>query len=459
MEKLTGFTFLFVVLDLSFGLELDRISRATERHARGLLDPLYKVKCGQACIGNQSLILNLSINIFLTSDVSCRSNCSLSVLGSEYSYMCGEVTDACIRDPETIIADSLATIENTLEDIDEQKGFRDVIESAKSHVDSISEKLTAAAAFRYNNPLDNCNAFSVNFINFLILLEVASDRNVEMVKLYNAAFDEAPDLLSLCSPQELKDLKARTDPKMSQVAVSISTYKSAKENEIKKLKTIVEESLEKIKDANEMLEVEGKPTIPPPGDLVPETIIESSVKKIEEADEEILKIDELKTAVGFSQTVLFLPHLSSSGIQDRSAESCDEFQSNLEEFLSLLSEELTDSQILQIVSFDLTAYRASVDECGGGADTIMEKLGDEIVQATDKLLVYGNKKVEAKNVKKEDIRKALEDIAEANLDLESDGKPTVTPPEVDFTFPMTTASAPVSESEVEDYDNVVIIVS
>ena len=173
-----------------------------------------------------------------------------------------------------------------------------------------------------------------------------------------------------------------------------------------------------------------------------------------------MKIDELKTAVAFSQTILFLPQLSSSGIQDRSAESCDEFQSNLEEFLSLLSEELTDSQILQILSFDLTAYRASVDECGGGADAIMETLGDEIVEATDKLLIYGNEKVEAKNVKKEDIRKALEDIAEANLDLESDGKPTVTPPEVDITFPMTTSSAPVSESEVEqDYDNVVIIVS
>ena len=281
-----------------------------------------------------------------------------------------------------------------------------------------------------------------------------------MVKLYNAAFDEAPDLLSLCSPQELKDLKAETDPKMPEVAVQISTYKSSKENEIKKLKTIVEESLEKIKDANEMLEEEGKSTIPPPGDLVPETIIESAVKKIEEAKEEIVQLDALKTAVSFSQTVLFLPQLSTSSDSiDRSGESCDEFKSKLDEFLSLLSDELTDENIQQIIIFDLTAYRASVDQCGGGAEEILEGLAEEIIQATEKLLVYGNQKVEEKNLKKETIRKALEDIEEANADLESDGKPTVTPPDVEFTFPATTAPAATSESGDQDYENVVIVVS
>ena len=382
------------------------------------------------------------------------------MLGTEITYQCGEVTEACIRDPETIIQDSLDMIENTLKDIDQQKEFRDVTDAAKSHVDKISDKLKAAAAFRYNNPLNNCHAFSVNFINFLILLEKISDGNIEMVKLYNAAFDEAPDLLSLCSPQELKDLKAETDPKMPEVAVQISTYKSSKENQIKELKTIVEESLEKIKDANEMLEEEGKSTIPPPGDLVPETIIESAVKKIEEAKEEIVQLDALKTAVTFSQTVLFLPQLStSSDSQDRSGESCDEFKSKLDEFLSLLSDELTDENIQQIIIFDLTAYRASVDQCGGGAEEILEGLAEEIIQATEKLLVYGNQKVEEKILKKETIRKALEDIEEANADLESDGKPTVTPPDVEFTFPATTAPAATSESGDQDYENVVIVVS
>ena len=381
------------------------------------------------------------------------------MLGSEYTYQCGEVTEACIRDPETIIQDSLATIQITLEDIDQQKGFREVTEAAKSHVDRISGKLKTAAAFRYNNPLDNCNAFSVNFINFLILLEVVSDGNIEMVKLYNAAFDEAPDILTLCSPQELKDLKAETDPKMPEVAVRISTYKSSKENEIKKLKTVLEESLEKIKDANEMLEEEGKPTIPPPGDLVPETIIESAVKKIEEAKEEIKQLDALNTAVSLSQTVLFLPQLSTAPeSQDRSGESCDELKSKLEEFLGLLDDELTDDKIQQVVSFDLTAYRASVDECGGGAVEVTEGLSEEIVQATERLLVYGNQKVEQKTAKKEIIRKALDDIEEANSDLESDGKPTVTPPEVDFTFPVTPAPAPTPGTGDQDYDNVVIVV-
>ena len=66
MEKLTGLTFLFVISDLSFGLELEKISEATERHARGLLDPLYKVKCSQACIGKLSLVTNQNI-IYLPS--------------------------------------------------------------------------------------------------------------------------------------------------------------------------------------------------------------------------------------------------------------------------------------------------------------------------------------------------------------------------------------------------------
>ena len=52
MEILTGLSFLLVVSDFSFGLELEKISEATGRHARGLLDPLYKVKCSQACVGN-----------------------------------------------------------------------------------------------------------------------------------------------------------------------------------------------------------------------------------------------------------------------------------------------------------------------------------------------------------------------------------------------------------------------
>ena len=89
----------------------------------------------------------------------------------------------------------------------------------------------------------------------------------------------------------------------------------------------------------------------------------------------------------------------------------------------------------------------------------MEGLAEEIIQATEKLLVYGNQKVEEKILKKETIRKALEDIEEANADLESDGKPTVTPPDVDFTFPATTAPASTSESGDQDYENVVIVVS
>ena len=66
MEILAGLTFLFVVSDLSFGLELEKISDATERHARGLLDPLYKVKCSQACVGKFSLA-TIKIIIYLPS--------------------------------------------------------------------------------------------------------------------------------------------------------------------------------------------------------------------------------------------------------------------------------------------------------------------------------------------------------------------------------------------------------
>ena len=57
MEILRAITFLLAVFGLSLGLELDKISKATRRHARGLLDPLYKVKCGQACIGISIILI------------------------------------------------------------------------------------------------------------------------------------------------------------------------------------------------------------------------------------------------------------------------------------------------------------------------------------------------------------------------------------------------------------------
>ena len=380
----------------------------------------------------------------------------MSVFGSDYVYQCGDVTDACIQDPETIIEENIATIEETMEEIDRQKGYRDVTVAARSHVDMISTKLKTAAAFRYNNPLDNCNAFSVNYINFLVLLNTVSDGNIEMVKLYNAAFDEAPDIVELCSPQQLKDLKAKADPRIPEVAVKISTYKSSKENEIKRLRTVLEKYLEKIKDANEMLEDEGKPTIPPPGNLVPETIIESAVQKIGDAKVEIIKIDELKTLVSFSQTVLFLPQLSQTTEAQERSGSCEALQSKIGEFLALL-DDLRDENIQDIINYDFPSYSAAVEECGTGAAQLREELKNEIIDANDRLLVYGNKKVEEKNAYREDIMKALEEIQEANNDLESDGKPTVTPPMVNFPFPETTPTT--TESEAEDFeDNVVIVV-
>ena len=296
-----------------------------------------------------------------------------------------------------------------------------------------------------------------------------------MVKKYEEVLADALDiLLDICSEEELRSIKIKADPKISQVKVKITAYLSVKGKEIERLEMIIEETLKEIEAANTDLAAEGKPTIPPPSEFIPEATIAAAVVTINTAAADIATKQASKSAVAGAQfSIVYIQnYLEGAGAglcpgqigAGRAAGSgtCADFRDTYSSFLNTVAS-ISDENIVDILQF-VASFSLQVEALASCSTQEREELSSavagEVEAALDQLLVFGHGKVEEVAALASVIQEALLVITEANTQLEAAGKPTLAPPTIDValpsTAPATTSTTPTPAAGADDVAVIIV---
>ena len=291
-----------------------------------------------------------------------------------------------------------------------------------------------------------------------------------MVKKYEEVLADALDiLLDICSEEQLTTIKIKADPKISQVKVKITAYLSVKGKEIERLEIIIEETLKEIEAANADLAAEGKPTIPPPSEFIPEATIAAAVATINTAAADIATKQASKSAVAGAQfSILYTQnYLEGAGAglcpgqTSNSAGTCADFRDTYSSFLDTVAA-ISDENIEGVLQF-VASFSLQVEALASCSTQEREELSSEVSgeveAALDQLLVFGHGKVAEIAALASVIQEALEVITEANTQLEAAGKPTLAPPSIDVALPSTTpATTSTAPTPAAGSDDVAVII-
>ena len=303
------------------------------------------------------------------------------------------------------------------------------------------------------------------------------DANIEMVKKYEEVLADALDiLLDICSGEELRNIKFKADPKISQVKVKITAYLSVKGKEIERLEMIIEETLKEIEAANTDLAAEGKPTIPPPSEFIPEATIAAAVVTINTAAADIATKQASKSAVAGAQfSIVYIQNYlegagaglcpgqtSTSTGRAASPGTCADFRDTYASFLDTVAA-ISDENIVDVLQF-VASFSLQVEALASCSTQEREELSSEVTgeveAALDQLLVFGHGKVEEVAALASVIQEALQVITEANTQLAEAGKPTLAPPTIDValpsTAPATTSTTPTPAAGADDVAVIIV---
>ena len=291
-----------------------------------------------------------------------------------------------------------------------------------------------------------------------------------MVKKYEEVLADALDiLLDICSEEELRSIKIKADPKISQVKVKITAYLSVKGKEIERLEMIIEETLKEIEAANTDLAAEGKPTIPPPSEFIPEATIAAAVATINTAAADIATKQASKSAVAGAQfSIVYIQnYLEGAGAglcpgqTSTSAATCADFRDTYSSFLDTVAA-ISDENIVDVLQF-VASFSLQVEALASCSTQEREELSSEVTgeveAALDQLLVFGHGKVEEVAALVSVIQETLQVITEANTQLAEAGKPTLAPPTIDVALPSTTpAKTSTAPTPAAGSDDVAVII-
>ena len=298
-----------------------------------------------------------------------------------------------------------------------------------------------------------------------------------MVKKYEEVLADALDiLLDICSEEELRSIKIKADPKISQVKVKITAYLSVKGKEIERLEMIIEETLKEIEAANTDLAAEGKPTIPPPSEFIPEATIAAAVATINTAAADIATKQASKSAVAGAQfSIVYIQNYlegagaglcpghtsTSTGGRAAGPGTCADFRDTYSSFLGTVAA-ISDENIVDVLQF-VASFSLQVEALASCSTQEREELSSEVAgeveAALDQLLVFGHGKLEEIAALASVIQEALLVITEANTQLEAAGKPTLAPPTIDVALPSTTpAKTSTAPTPAAGSDDVAVII-
>ena len=389
---------------------------------------------------------------------SCKANCTVSVLTMTYVYPCSEITYLCIQEPEIIIKDALANIEKAEELLEKQTSYKNVGEAALSLVESVQSQLddveTRENANQKNDEVADCKALDFNYIQLLDLLTVISDTNIDMIKKYEAVLVDVLGILDdICSKEELKAIKYKADQKIATVNSQIAVYLKVKNAEITKHQNVIDDALKDIDEANDKLESDGKPTIPPPAKYIPDKIIAEAIDNINMFDEELKMIEENRKKLESLSCFLIEQQTLFENIETDTKQSSNSACSEFMEFLNMLSD-LNDENI-ENIGMDTDSFKAAA--CS--SDEVIEII-PQITIAKNAIVVYIHEKIKITENLLEDIQEALEKIDEANNYLESENKPTIPTPDIDYSLSSPTSSSPGSSaSPTSGFNDIAVVIS
>ena len=205
--------------------------------------------------------------------------------------------DTCISDsadpdsPEGVIQQATEDIAEAEEEIAEQTENKDEAESFSSTIDFIDaalssdpdttrkiklrkkikkymraiKKMRGEKMSSVSIKLKTCKEFDSKYLEFLDILEDFTDDDVaDLRDRRDILLATALTLNNICSKDQKLEIKIKVDKKKGGIKIKIKEYKKKKDDDINKLIEKILELWEQIKEANDDLASQGKPTIPPP---------------------------------------------------------------------------------------------------------------------------------------------------------------------------------------------------
>lgn len=206
-------------------------------------------------------------------------------------FNCAEVAEDCASTdpdaPENVIESAKEDIAQAENDIAEQTQNKNDAESFDATIEMVEGALSSEnKEYKKKNrkrmrefmktrghgrmssisiSIKTCSEFDTKYLEFLDLLENISDENiVDLRGRRDIIIATALTLNNICSKDQKIEIKIKASKKKDSIKIKIKGYKKKKDDDIVKLLDKLLELWEAIKEANDQLAAQGKPTISPP---------------------------------------------------------------------------------------------------------------------------------------------------------------------------------------------------